>query len=123
MYRHDYWKPWEGEPSTDRVCSHEGCENPAPYVGGHYTVRGRQVRLWVCNRHKVAKPFQEVPKPANIVEALRLLDEQYDRENRKLRQVDVSESIKYLAPTGHGKATHPDRVKSWRWTEKAKWVV
>lgn len=106
---------------TTRRCSHEGCDNAGNYVGGHYTVEGRQVRVWVCELHRVGNPHSnELPVPSSVLAGIvaereyEAKMEKYYREHGNL-DADHGVSIKVLVSTGHGKAYHPDRVASWRW--------
>lgn len=108
------------ETETTRICSQENCDNPARFVGGHYAVNGRRVRVWVCKDHKVANPLQELPVPQDILAGLAAEVEHADKMNLYYRQhgnldADHGVSVKAFAATGHGNPIPGDRVKAWRW--------
>lgn len=103
---------------TSRVCSHEGCENPATHVDGYYLVVRRRVRSWVCRTHWRGNPMLVLPTPPSILVALEA-EEKIKAAWAEHYKVDVDTdsrvSVKVMAPSGHGKAYHPDRVANWRW--------
>ena len=106
-------------PTTTRVCSVEGCNEQAPNIDGYYLVEGRRVRVWVCDTHRVGNPNRQLPVPASIQYALdeeaayrETMENFYRLEDR----LDGgSQSIKTLAPSGHGEPIAGDRVAAWRW--------
>lgn len=105
--------------ATPAPSSHEcHCGQPATFIDGYYLVNTRRVRVWVCAEHKLGFPTKQLPVPASIQVAL-------DAEKAHLEKMrkhytfgvepEKSESVKFLAPTGHGEPLFHDRVVSWRW--------
>ena len=103
---------------TDRVCSHDGCEEPARNVRGYYLVGARRVRVWACDGHRVGNPNTRLPAPPSIVAAEEAEAEYRKRQEKRLKysvEPERGTSIKYMEPTGHGPRVPYDRVASWRW--------
>lgn len=105
---------------TTRVCSVEECDKPGEFIGGHYSVKGRRVRVWVCKEHKVKNPLQEIPVPQWILDGIEAENEHIDKMGQYYRShgnldADHGVSVKAFAATGHGNPIPGDRVKAWRW--------
>ena len=101
---------------TDRVCAEPGCEEPGSHVGGKYVFENRHVRRWVCADHK-PEGLVVLPLPADLAyaleqEAIEVAKAEY---KSRFRYTERTQSIKTLAPSGHGEPIPRDRVKSWRW--------
>ena len=113
---YDYFSV-EPQP-TSRVCAHEGCENPATHVDGYYLVVRRRVRQWTCRTHWRGNPMLVLPTPPDIQAALDAEEARYEAWAKHYKMdvdTDSRVSVKVMAPSGHGKAYHPDRVANWRW--------
>ena len=103
---------------TSRVCETLGCENPATHVDGYYLVVNRRERSCVCHTHWRGNPQNVLPTPPSIVAALeaeRKREEAWAKHYKTDVDTESRVSVKAMAPSGHGKAYHPDRVANWRW--------
>lgn len=105
---------------STRPCSQEGCDGVGEFIGGHYLVKGKWVRVWVCKTHRVKNPLQELPTPQWILDGIKIEDEHADKMGKFYRSngnldADHGVSVKIMVSTGAGKYIPTDRVKSWRW--------
>lgn len=94
------------------------CGENAVFIDGYYLVGQRRVRVWVCAEHKLGFPTKVLPVPAHIQAALDAEEEYLEKMRRTTRynaDSEDSESVKFLAPTGHGEPIPYDRVAAWRW--------
>lgn len=104
--------------TSSHTCSHEGCGEVAGYISGAYFVGSRRVRVWVCLAHWSGNVTLVLPTPpdlAAMMEAERIHYEEVNEQYRRNAEPERGESIKTLAPSGHGPSLPGDRVKSWRW--------
>jgi hypothetical protein len=116
--RPKFYDFFEVKPSASSHTCH--CGEPATWIDGYYLVNTRRVRVWVCEQHRVGTPTTLLPTPEDILAGLRADQEYYDKMEVQHRwhpewDADYGVSVKAMAPSGHGKAIHGDRVASWRW--------
>lgn len=106
----------EPRPTT-RVCAEQDCDEPGTHVGGKYIFENRHVRRWVCQAHVPEGVPPILPLPADLVYALEMeaIEQTKHEYKSRFRYTEKSQSVKTLAPSGHGDPLPYDRVKSWRW--------